>query len=304
MSLNVTKVSYKGWDNCYRISNDLIDLVVTTDVGPRIIRLGFVNDMNEFCEFADQMGVTGGDDWRIYGGHRFWHAPEVAGRTTAPDNSPIAFEQVGNLVRLVQPVEARTGMQKEIDILLDPDSPTVKVTHRMRNQNLWAVELAPWAVSVMDQGGVAILPLPPRRKHSEDLLPTNTLAYWAYTDLSDPRWTIGRSFILLRQDPSAATPQKAGLMAPAGWIAYARKNHLFVKRVAYQAGASYPDMGCSIEAYTSPEMLEVETLGPTVRIEPNATVEHVEDWSLFKNVPTPQSDQDVLTHVLPKVSGL
>ena len=34
------RTSYGGWPNCYRLSNGLIDLVVTADVGPRIIRLG------------------------------------------------------------------------------------------------------------------------------------------------------------------------------------------------------------------------------------------------------------------------
>jgi hypothetical protein len=301
MPVNVARVNYKGWDNCYRVSNDLIDLVVTTDVGPRIIRLGFLDGDNEFAEFADEVGKTGGDEWRIYGGHRFWHAPEVPPRNNAPDNGPVALEQHQGFVRLVQPVEPTTGIQKEIDIALAPDAAAVKVTHRLRNLNLWAVDLAPWALSVMAQGGVAILPLPPRRKHSEYLLPTNTLVYWAYTDLSDPRWTIGKGFILLRQDPAANAPQKVGLMAPDGWIAYARNNHLFLKRVAYDAGASYPDWGSSLETYTGAEMLECETLGPTVRLEPQATVEHVEDWSLFDDVPMPANDADVLAHVVPTI---
>ncbi|MGA3057296.1 MAG: hypothetical protein ABSE70_04565 [Candidatus Limnocylindrales bacterium] len=298
---HIEKVNYCGWENSYRLSNDLIDLVVTTDVGPRIIRCGFVDDENEFKEYADQIGRTGGDEWRIYGGHRLWHAPEVSPRTTSPDNSAIALEDHGPFVRLLQPVEKTTGIQKEIDIRLAPDSASVRVTHRLRNLNMWMVELAPWAISVMAPGGTSILPLPPRGTHDENLLPTNTLTYWAYTDLSDPRWRIGRSFIQLREDPTQAGPQKVGLMAPAGWIGYARNGHLFVKRVAYVPGAAYPDLGCSLETYTEAGMLEIETLGPTARIEPQGSVEHVEDWSLFRDVPTPASDADVSAHVLPKI---
>ena len=33
--------------------------------------LGFL-----FKEYDEQMGKTGGDEWRIYGGHRLWIAPE------------------------------------------------------------------------------------------------------------------------------------------------------------------------------------------------------------------------------------
>ncbi len=304
MPVQVEKVNYHGWENSYRLANDLVDLVVTTDVGPRIIRFGFVDDANEFKEYADQSGRTGGDEWRSYGGHRLWHAPEDVVRTYAADNSAVAFEEVADLVRLIQPVEPTTGIQKEVDILLSPDSASVRVTHRLRNLNLWSVELAPWAISVMEAGGTSILPLPPRRPHPENLAPGNSLTYWTYTDLTDPRWRIGRAFILLRQDPAHRDPQKIGLMTPAGWIAYARNRHLFVVHAAYVPGAVYPDLGSSLETYASADMLEVETLGPMARIEPRAFVEHVEEWSLFGDVPTPENDVDVLTHVLPKVSSL
>jgi hypothetical protein len=301
MPLHITKENYRGWENSYRLSNDLIDLVVTTDVGPRIIRFGFVGGDNEFKEYPSQRGLVGGDEWRIYGGHRLWHAPEVPPRNIFPDNSPVVLEEHGPYVRVIQSVETTTGIQKEVDIALAPESATVRVTHRLRNLNLWSVELAPWAVSVMDAGGTAILPLPPRMSHDENLLPTNTLTMWAYTDLADPRWRIGKSFVLLRQDPTRDSPQKVGLMAPAGWIAYARKGHLFVSHVAYMPGATYPDLGSSLETYTDGEMLEVETLGPLVKLEPQATVEHVEDWYLLKDVPTPDNDADVLAQIAHRI---
>jgi hypothetical protein len=301
MPVHVTKVNYRGWENSLRLSNELMDLVVTTDVGPRIIRCGFVGEENEFKEYADQSGLAGGDEWRSYGGHRLWHAPEVQARTYCPDNGPVAFEERGDLTRLIQPVEPTTGIQKEMDILLDPASASVRVTHRLRNLSLWSVELAPWAISVMDVGGTSILPLPPRRPQAESLLPTHSLTYWSYTDLSDPRWRIGRSFILLRQDPAHESPQKVGLMAPAGWIAYARKGHLFVSRAAHVPGAVYPDFGSSLETYVRGDMLEIETLGPMARLEPHAFVDHVEYWFLFRDVPTPENDADVVAHVLPKI---
>ena len=45
------KTEYAGWKNCVRLSNGEIELVVTTDVGPRVIRLGFVGGQNLFKEF-------------------------------------------------------------------------------------------------------------------------------------------------------------------------------------------------------------------------------------------------------------
>ncbi|MCJ7665262.1 MAG: DUF4380 domain-containing protein, partial [Actinobacteria bacterium] len=85
----IKNYKFGGWENCLRLENDEIELVATTDVGPRIIRLGFKGGQNLFKEFGDQLGKTGGDQWRIYGGHRLWHAPEAVPRTYFPDNKPV-----------------------------------------------------------------------------------------------------------------------------------------------------------------------------------------------------------------------
>ena len=297
------KIAYRGWPNCYRLSNGLVDLIVTADVGPRIIRFGFPGEGNEFKEYADMVGKVGGDEWRLYGGHRLWHAPEAQPRSYFPDNGPVQVAEHAGLVRVVQPAEATTGIQKEIDLRLSPDRAHVQVTHRLRNTNLWAVVLAPWALSVMAQGGRVVLPLPPRGSHEENLQPANTLTLWAYTDMADPRWTWGTRYIMLRQDPQIARPQKIGLMNPEGWVAYARNGHLFVKTFDYLRGATYPDWGCSVETFTNADMLEVETLAPLALLQPGTTVEHVENWWLFRDVPLPEGDADIDRTVLPKVQA-
>ncbi len=298
----VETIEYGGWPNCRRVSNGVVEVVATTDVGPRLVRFGFVGGPNEFREFPEMHGLTGGDVWRMYGGHRFWHAPEDPARTYLPDNGPVHAAALPDGLRLVQPVEAATGLQKEIELKLWPGTARVRVTHRLRNHGLWAVALAPWALSVMAMGGTAIIPLPPRGPHAGNLRPASQLVLWAYTDMSDPRWTWGRQYLLLRQDPQAQTPQKIGASVPAGWAAYARDGRLFVKRFTYVPGAAYPDLGSSVEAFTDPAFLELETLGPLVSLAPGAAVEHVEDWHLFDGVPRPRSEADVEAHVLPRVA--
>jgi len=68
--LDISKSNYKNWPNSYTMSNDKIELVALSDVGPRIIRYGFIGEPNQFVEFPEQSGLTGGNEWRIYGGHR------------------------------------------------------------------------------------------------------------------------------------------------------------------------------------------------------------------------------------------
>jgi len=64
--VEVKKVEYMGWENCYKISNGKIEAVVTTDVGPRIIHFGFEGGKNVFCVVEDQAGKVGGDEENIW----------------------------------------------------------------------------------------------------------------------------------------------------------------------------------------------------------------------------------------------
>ncbi len=304
MTKSVEKIDYHGWANSYRLSNDAVELVITTDVGPRLIHFSFKGEENEFFTVPEMMGLSGGSEWRLFGGHRFWHAPEHPVRTYLPDNNPVIFEDHDDFVRLVQETEAATGIQKEIDIQLDPREARVRVTHRLKNHNMWSVEVAPWALSVMAAGGTGIVPLPARKSHAESLLPANTLSMWTYTDMSDPRWTWGQQLVMLRQDPERRTPQKVGISSWDGWTAYANRDHLFVKFFDPQPTAHYPDLNSSVEFFTNEMMLEVETLGPLVNLLPGSAVTHTETWALLRDISQPESEADVIAGILPKIEHL
>ena len=297
-------IPFLGWDHCVHLSNGRLELMVTTDVGPRIIHLGLTGEENEFATWPEMLGPTGGDDWRIYGGHRLWHAPEDPVRTYWPDNVPVQVAAHDDFVRFIQPLEGNTGIVKEMDIALHPAETRVRITHRLINRNLWDVTLAPWALSVMAPGGGGIIPLPPRGEHPRDLLPSSSLTLWPYTDMADHRWTWGDEFILLRQEPGNDRPQKIGAFVPDGWVAYARRGHLFVKQFPVSEGAAYPDLGSTVELFTNGDMLEVETLGPLTTLQPGAAATHTEVWTLVADVPRPESEQDVIENVLPVVHQL
>ena len=110
------KFNFGGWKNCIHMTDGEVEVVVTTDVGPRIIHFGFVGDKNIFGEIGEQQGKTGGDKWMIYGGHRFWHSPEANPRTYYPDNNPVNYIWNGETLKLTQNIEETTGIQKEMEI--------------------------------------------------------------------------------------------------------------------------------------------------------------------------------------------
>jgi hypothetical protein len=291
------KIAYGGWTNCVRLSNGRIELIATTDVGPRIIKFGFEGETNLFKEFPDHMGKTGGEKWMSFGGHRLWHAPEVKGRTYEPDNMPIDSWWDGKKLKLIQGVELGTGIQKEIEVSLDPKENHVTVLHRLRNKNTWEVELAPWALTVMQGPGRAIFPQEP---HVQQLLPVRPLVLWGYTDMKDRRWTWGTKYVQVKCDPKLDTPQKFGIMNKLGWAAFLRKDVLFIKRFPFHEEVVYPDFNCNNECYTRGDMLEVESLGALQRIPPGGKVELTEHWYLFK-AELGEKEEDIDETLLPLV---
>jgi hypothetical protein len=252
-------VAYKGWTKNARLSNGDAELIVTLDVGPRIISYRLANGKNVLKEYEDQVGKSGEPTWQIRGGHRLWIGPEDLTRTYAPDNRPVQnYSFTNGVARFTQAPDAEYGVQKEIDIQLSPSGSHVMMIHRVTNVGDKPTELAVWASSVMAPGGVEIIPLPPKMPHPgspknakapEDFGPNQTVALWPYFDFADPRWTFGSKYLQLRQGKRG--PTKLGLAHRLGWIGYLNGGTLFVKRIAYEKGKTYPDNGVNFETFTN-----------------------------------------------------
>ena len=291
----VEKLEYSGYPNNYRISAGNLEAIVTADYGPRVIRFGFKGGPNELGELPHLSMDTPYGQWRIRGGHRLWHAPEASPRSYIPDNGPLEVEIEGDSVRVTAPVEVATGIRKSMRLI--PGENYIDVEHALTNAGLWPVELAPWAITIMAAGGTAIIQQAVDRDPA-NLLPNRLLRLWPYTDLRDPRIVLGTDLVQLRQDSSASGPTKLGLNNDSGWAAYYnRRNgegHLFIKRFTIEPLVVYPDNGCTVESYTNPEFLELESLGPLVLLEPGEATYHVERWYLMGGVSLDLDDEDAL----------
>jgi hypothetical protein len=300
------KIAYRGWQNAYRMSNGTVELIVLADVGPRIISYGFVGSENQLHEVTDHAGLSGGTKFRLYGGHRLWVSPEDAS-TYYPDNHTVSVSQPGDSVCFSAPVESNPpgkGLQKDLEIRLAPHDSRVLLTHRITNASATAIELAPWAPTMMRGGGRAVLPLAPRAAmDDEHLLPVSQFAIWSYTDFSDPRWSFGSEYIQLRHDSSPKgrfKEQMGGIYNPCEWAAYHRDHFLFVKQARVVAGGRYPDFGCNFELFTNLDFLELETLGPMTELQPGESTVHEETWTLFRDVPKGNDEDWIRSTVLPR----
>jgi hypothetical protein len=308
--VTVEKVEYGGWKNNLRISNGDAELIVTLDVGPRVISYRLANGKNVFKNFADQMGKSGESDWVPRGGHRLWTAPEDLTRTYSPDNSPIEYKEVPGGARVIQPTD-KYGIHKEMEVRLEPSGSRVTVLHQILNAGQEETELAVWALTIMAPGGVEIIPLPPHHPHPgppqnarspKDFAADLSMTFWPYFDFKDPRWNFGTNYVTLRQDASKG-PTKIGVSHRVGWVGYLNEGTLFIKRFGYQEGKHYPDNGCNFETFTNQDMLEMESLGPLGKLAPGKAVQHTEHWQLVGNVEDFQDEAGIDKNVRPKVAA-
>ncbi len=296
--MKVDRIDFAGWKQCVKLVQQDLTLIVTTEVGPRIILCSLNDHDNLFYVNPDEAGTRGGEKWHTYGGHRLWCAPEDIEFTYAPDNQPVQVAQEDNIVRFTAPVE-KSGVQKTIDIQPLEDRNGYKIEHIIQNTGSQPIHLAPWALTVMRAGGTAIIPHNLDRPHQ--LLPTHSVSMWGYTDPGDPRIRWGKRYILIDQNETATTPVKIGLQNPYGWAGYAVNNQLFLKRFSWDGSAHYPDFNCNCEIYTNPEILEVETLAPLQELTTGASITHIEEWEVFDNIPTPESNGEIDQNILPLI---
>jgi hypothetical protein len=297
------RIAYLGLPNCYRLANDVCEVIVTTDAGPRILRYALHGAENMLGEVPGVVLTTALGDWKPWGGHRLWAAPEAMPRSYAPDNDKLDYQIEGErAIRLSAPVEAEVGLQKEMRVTLDDASTRLTIEHRITNRGLWPVELAAWGITILNGGGEVIIPQEPFRTWSQELLPARPFVVWHYTDMSDARFTFGRKFVRLRTDADAETPQKIGALDKQGWAAYRRADQLFVKRFAYEAGANYPDYGCNVETYTAANYIELESLAPLQRLAPDEHMKHVERWHLFKDFNGGASEDELDEAITPFIA--
>lgn len=291
-----------GW-KCLTLKSGDAEIAIPTEIGPRVVSCTVDGGANLFHSVKDQQGGSGEAEWLLRGGHRLWHSPEIKPRTYDPDNFAIKVTALdeGRELLLEAPHADPSGMLKTIQISA-LGAETFKLTHRLRNTLQWPIQCAPWALTVLEKGGLSTIPLLPKGSHETDLLPNYTMVPWTYTDFSRPEWRFHHDFIAI-DTAKAAVPQKLGLTNYPGWAAYWQPPGTFVKAASIDPRKTYPDFGCVYETFCNDFMIELETLGPLTTIQPGASIEHVEYWGVFAGLPKPETDQVYNKDFRPVIEG-
>lgn len=284
--------------NCLVMKSGDFKIAVTTEVGPRVIGGWVGNSDNIFAVLPDEPMAAIGNGFKLYGGHRLWHSPEAAPRSYVPDNAPVIVTEIENGFEFANEPEVGTGIQKSIAIEAIDNG--FRLTHRLLNTGPWPVTLAPWALSVMAPGGMAVIPQL-RDPDANPYAPDRQLVYWPYSSPADPRLIYGDKYFCLKQDPNSTTACKVGFNCDEGWIGYVNHGTALIKYFEPADDAQYPDWGCSIETYSCNRFCEIETLAPLYELEPEDECAHVEFWQGITGLPEILTPEDVDRFIEPQL---
>lgn len=253
------------------LENDFLRVDYLTTTGPRLIGLyarGVAGNL--LAETPEVHWPTPHGEYYLRGGHRLWIAPEDAFYICPEGDVEVSAR--GSQVTLRSGSDA-SGLEKEISFRLDQNR--VALTHRVTWHGKQPLELAPWSITQLRLGGMAILPL----SSAEGLLPNRNLVLWPYARMNDERVAWHDDVILLH-GRAAEQAFKIGNYNSHGWLACLWDKVLFVKRFATDRTCTYPDMGSNVEAYVKDVCLELEVLGPLTFLKPKESITLEETWEV------------------------
>lgn len=289
--MKIEKVTYGPWREAYRCVYNSLEMVVVTEIGPRIMSFKMMGGTNIL--FEDTVGISLGN-WKIYGGNRMWLAPETA-QTYLPDNDPCETAIDGNILRVAQRPDPN-GLQKIMEVAPDRETGGFIVRYILRNIGNMLSTGAMWMLTCV----VPTRVVTPWGSGSEQWH-TNMARYWRNwagqtSNVASPQWKPNNDYFLI--EPTGEVG-KVGLFSEEGFLAALRPESTFIKTYQPFVGVQFPDGGCNIELYTCKHFMEMETLSPIYTFYPGREHVHTERWILTDRTFEPDQWQQ-MREFLPK----
>ncbi len=275
--LNIYSGEYAGL-KCEWMVNPYTRLAVVAERGLRAIFFSLPGRENIFAELGDMAIHTELGDYYLLGGHRLWHSPEWAPRTYYPENQEITITRKESQVTTTTAADG-SGIKKKITFQMAENKPQVFVRHQLINEGLWGVELAPWAITQCQLGGVVLCPQNTDPENGNIGTPNRSWVFWQFSDINDKRFLFDNRITRIKAE--SGLPTKLGYRNTHGWIGYLYQGILFTKHFKPQIDRSHTDLGCNTEVYSCEKFVELETLAPLTILDPGKSVSHDEIWTLW-----------------------
>jgi len=266
------------------ISNKYFSLDVLAAAGPRIVRLiPAGTNLNLMAEVPSAFWDSPHGRFYPLGGHRLWAGPEIPEITYAPDHKSAVLQEISDGFCIAHEDHFDSfELLKELTLKIDPLSPHVTLTHRLKNLGQQPLRVLPWAITQFRMGGKAHLPLSKVPADALQLLPNRNLVLWPYSRLEDNRFCLNNTCVEIDAIPDAEA-LKVGIYSPEGWAAIEfLEGWVLVKRFKVLPPEQHGDFNTNLQCYVRDNFIELETLGQLTTLQPQEEILHVEEWELHQ----------------------
>lgn len=282
----ISKVSYRGWNDCYLLSNKCAEVIITASCGGRVLsfRLDGINILFEDStkngmELSDWTGPLDDPD-----AGRFDYGPErdtekIHGLTWCGNWTAEIVNDY--CIRLTSVADSILGLISEREFSLHPDSAVLKINMSATNISSNTIKRHFWGRTLVKSGGTISIPIHPKSSFElgwgrflwkPDRIET--------TGITDQRIEILDSLFTFKTRDSVF---KAGTDAISGWMSYTFIDLLFIKRFPVFPVEDYSgSKGMTSIFYSNGKFAELEPCSPTYSIQPGESVSFYEEWELSK----------------------
>lgn len=285
----VTNVSYRGWDNCIQLSNNVATIIVNPTYGGQLLYYG-LNSRDENILWSDSV-VNG---WKVEDYTRTRRSPD-AGRFDIGNErktehihdsiwaGPYRVSIEGNVIRLISSPSKAMGIQVERCFSLENNSSVLNVKQRMTNIADTIVEYCFWTRTLLPAGGVYFCESVPDSTYpsgfSEISLSADTLVP---TGCMQERILVNNHYFTAY--PGGNEEKKYGINTMNGIYSYQFRDYLYIKKNAYAPHGTYennhqvrfPNM-----IYFNSQFIEMEPNSPMIRLKPGVSYDYEEVWTLI-----------------------
>jgi hypothetical protein len=256
--VKIERITYRHWSTAYRCTSGDAELVIVTEIGPRILSFRSKNGHNLLYE--DDTGFQVGD-WHLYGGHRFTVAPESA-LSYVPDNAPCTVESKPDHLRIMA---NKSANGTERTLVIEPAEDGFDLVHILMNHGPHSWNGAIWAITCIPSG-TSIAPRPQSR-----------VRFWPGTRKLD--WTFSPRHITSVANGKRG---KLGWHSESSWLASIQAHGTLVIHDPNPPTASQCiDNGCNLEIFTCSHYSELETLSGEITLHPGDETSHQQRWRLL-----------------------
>lgn len=295
----VEHTTYGQFGKCIHISNDLVEVYITTEFGPRVIHFSLKGEPNFFYTNEAMNYIKKGTEfdevfykgayWNVYGGNRLWRCPHNYPSVFYPDHDPVDVELLSNGAIFYCKEQIHNKLKNTVKIELEENSSKVQMSYSIKNVSDEVKKIGCWSLNVCDIGGTSFFPQP---QTPLGFIPNRHITLWDYSDMRDERVYWGGKYIALKGDSKVDKPIKIGINNVDGWGCYLNKGMCYVVRYKHFENEEYTDFGVSYETYTNPYFLELETISPLKELKPGGSVQHSETWEMFRHKDIPKCDDE------------